>query len=355
MSYDRRHGNRQASSLCVSASPSSISAEPKAKNPPLVKLDLKTGRPSPTSVKSEAAISHYNRPEQESKIPPGLIEATLSKVETAAAKPIQELVDGRLLTQAERLDVALFAFLQWRRTPLGRAWQRHTLETGAKLHEMVYLADPQAVQEAWARQGEHMPLEEAAAWSQEIRRQLEDGELTLEASTNAILGAMFLHVETMSPLIAQKMTWIVLHADSSNPFITSDHPVSIYDPEAGPRRGAGWFSSPTVEVTLPLDARACLLMAPGPPELQHASTDAGTVLEANLRTYAAAQWAIYGPTQAAVQHVRTEAKRQRPRAARLAPWPPLIHILEQSKDKAEPVAVEIYPAPRTAQRGRWKP
>jgi hypothetical protein len=56
-------------------------------------------------VKNEAAISHYNRPEPESSIPPGLIEEILSKVKTAAAKPIQELVDGRLLTQAERLDV----------------------------------------------------------------------------------------------------------------------------------------------------------------------------------------------------------------------------------------------------------
>lgn len=332
-----------------------FSAQPRAKNPPLVKLYLKTGRPSPTSVKSEAAISHYNRPEQESKIPPGLIEETLSKVETAAARPIQELVDGRLLTQAERLDVAVFAFLQWRRTPLSRAWQRHTLETGAKLHEMVYLADPQAVQEAWARQGKHMTLEEAAAWSQETRRQLEDGDLTLEASTNTILGAMFLHVETMSPLIAQKMTWIVLHADGGNLFITSDHPVSIYDPEAGPHRGAGWFSSPKVEVTLPLDACACLLLVPGPPELHHESADAQTVLEANLRTYATAQWAIYGPTQAAVQHVRTEAKRQPSRAARLAPWPPLIHILEQSEHEAGLRAVRIYSAPRTAQRGRSKP
>src|SRR5512132_4422999 len=85
-----------------------FSTQPKAKNPPLVKLDLKTGRPSRTSVKNEAAISHYNRPEPKSKIPPRLIEETLSKIEAAAAKPIQELVDGRLLAQTERLDVALF-------------------------------------------------------------------------------------------------------------------------------------------------------------------------------------------------------------------------------------------------------
>jgi Protein of unknown function (DUF4238) len=332
-----------------------FSAQPRAKNPLLVKLDLKTGRPSPTSVKNEAAISHYNRPEQESKIPPGLIEETLSKVETAAARPIQELVDGRLLTQAERLDVALFAFLQWRRTPLSRAWQRHTLETGAKLHEMGYLADQHAVQEAWARQGKHFTLEEAASWGQEIIRELEQGDLTLEASTNAVLGAMFIGVENMPQLIAQKMTWIMLHSNRSNSFIISDHPVSLYDPEAGPRRGAGWFSSPKVEVTLPLDACACLLLVPGPPELHHESADAQTVLEANLRTYATAQWAIYGPTQAAVQHVRTVAKRQPSRAARLAPWPPLIHILEQSEDKAGLRAVRIYSGPRTAQRGRTKP
>jgi hypothetical protein len=161
-------------------------------------------------------------------------------------------------------------------------------------------------------------------------------------------------VETMPQLIAQKMTWIVLHSERSN-FIISNHPVSVHDPEAGPRRGAGWFSSTKVEVTLPLDARACLLLVPGSPMLHHETADAGTVLEANLRTYAAAQWAIYGPTQASVQHVRAEAKRQRSRAERLTPWPPLIHILEESKGKAAPPQVKIYPAPRTAQRGRSKP
>jgi hypothetical protein len=50
-----------------------FSARPRAKNPPLIKLDLKTGRLSRTSVGNEAAISHYNRPEEGSSIPAGLV------------------------------------------------------------------------------------------------------------------------------------------------------------------------------------------------------------------------------------------------------------------------------------------
>jgi hypothetical protein len=332
-----------------------FSVHPKGRNPTLFKLDLKTGRTFATSVRSEAAIRHYNRPEEGSGIPQGLIEETLSLVETAAAKPLQQLVDGQALTESEQLDVALFVHLQRQRTPLGRAWQIHTLETGAKLHEMVRLADPQVVQELFAQQGEHITLEEAEAWGHEIIRQLERGELMLAANTNAVLGAMFLGVENIPPLIVHKMTWIVLHAESSNDFIISDHPVALYDPAAGPRRGAGWFSSPKVEVTLPLHRHACLLLTPGPPGIEHMSADAGTVLEANLHTYATAQWAIYGPTPAAVQHVRAKAKQQRSRMERLAPWPPLIHMLEQLNDEMEPSTVKIYPAPRKAQRGRSKP
>jgi hypothetical protein len=61
-----------------------FSVDPTAKNPPLFKLDLKTGRTSRTSVKNEAAITHYHRPEEGSGIPPGLVEETLSLVEDAA-------------------------------------------------------------------------------------------------------------------------------------------------------------------------------------------------------------------------------------------------------------------------------
>jgi hypothetical protein len=330
-----------------------FSANPKVRNPSLLKLDLKTGRTSATTVKGEAAISHYNRPEEGSGIPPGAIEETLSQVESAAAEPLRKLAEGQHLTVPEQLNVALLAFLQRRRTPLGRAQSVHTLETGAKLLEMERLADPHSVQEAFTQGGEHITLEEAEARGHEVIRQLEGGELKVVPSLNAVLGTMFIGVENIPLLITQRMTWTVLHAQTSN-FVISDHPVSLHDPEAGPRRGAGWLSSPKVEVTVPLDKHACLLLTPGPPGIEHIQVASEIVLEANLRTYSAAQWAIYGPTPAAVQHVRAAAKRQRAHVARLTPWPPLIHILDSSRDQAKLSDWKIYPAPRTAKRGRSK-
>jgi len=328
-----------------------FSANPKVRNPSLFKLDLKTGRTSATTVKNEGAISHFNRPEEGSNVPPGAIEETLSLVETAAAKPLRKLAEGQHLTVPQQLNAALFMFLQHRRTPLGRAQTTHTLETGATLLQMVRLADPHAVQEAFAQQGEHLTLEEAEARGHEIIRQLESGELELAASTNAVLGAMFLGVENVPPLITQRMTWVVLHTQTRD-FIISDHPVSLHDPEAGPRRGAGWLSSPKVEVTFPFDRHACLLLTPGPPGIEHTQVAAEMVPEVNLRTYAAAQWAIYGPTPASVQHVRAAAKRRRTHVARLTPWPPLIHILDRPPDQAKLSDWKIYPAPSTAKRGR---
>ena len=49
------------------------------------------------------------------------------------------------------------------------------------------------------------------------------------------------------------MTWNIIRAAGREEFIISDHPVHIYDPEAYPDRNGGWFSSPQVQVTFPVD------------------------------------------------------------------------------------------------------
>ena len=60
-------------------------------------------------------------------------------------------------------------------------------------------------------------------------------------------------------------------------FIISDHPVHIYDPEVYPDRNGGWFSSPEVQVTFPVDRKTCLLLHPGPDRWYEIEADAAAV------------------------------------------------------------------------------
>jgi hypothetical protein len=57
------------------------------------------------------------------------------------------------------------------------------------------------------------------------------------------------------------MTWNVVRAPGREEFIISDHPVHIHDPRAYPDRPGGWFSSPLVQVTFPVDRKALQVSA----------------------------------------------------------------------------------------------
>jgi hypothetical protein len=132
----------------------------------------------------------------------------------------------------------------------------------------------------------------------------------------------------------------------------SDHPILLHDPTAPPGYGAGWLSSADAEATCPLDRSAALVAVPGLPELRHADAQPGEVEEVNLRTYASAEWAIYGRSAGVVQQVRAQVKQEKLRVAQFAPAPPTIHILEQSE--GERVKVQrLRPKGEVKRRQRW--
>jgi hypothetical protein len=106
-----------------------------------------------------------------------------------------------------------------------------------------------------------------------------------------------------------KTSWYGLRAPEESRFISSDHPMLLFDSLAPPNTGVGWLSSPSVEATFPLDPSYCLLITPGPPRYIEAKVETMHVDEINLRTYASAQWEIYGQSASQVQSVRRAAKR----------------------------------------------
>ena len=103
---------------------------------------------------------------------------------------------------------------------------------------------------------------------------------------------------------------------------------------------------------MPIDERVCLLLRPGPPTWELRTVDAPTVQEINLRTYASAQWSIYGPSQQVVQDVRTAAKRSRARITELRPRPPRFVIFERKEGETSQSSARVYrpPAERPERR-----
>ncbi len=97
-----------------------FSSGPEADNPPLLRLDKKSGRPSRTSVGKEAVIGHYYRIDKPTpKLPSASAEQDLARLEAEAAEAIRKLSAGVCLSIAERVHMAFFLFMLQQRTPPG--------------------------------------------------------------------------------------------------------------------------------------------------------------------------------------------------------------------------------------------
>lgn len=331
-----------------------FSPDQTTENPPLWRLDKKTGHCSRSSVKNEAAVTHYNRLESVQDMPQNAVEDTLAMVDGLASGITADLVEGRTLEEVKRLEMALFVYLQHQRTPRGRHWLISDFEQAKKLDAMRLLLDAGQMREFYGSQGEEVTLEEATRRGQELAHQLDSGRLELKAQHDHAVGAMFIGANDAAVSIGSEMTWVVFHSRPGEEFVLSDHPVLIHDPTAGPDRGAGWLSSDDAEVTLALDPHAALVLSPGRAELHHLDADKNTVEEINLRTYASAEWSIYGRSQGTLQDVRAVAKRDKQRLARLAPKPPILHIQEFEEGSPRPVDVHrLVPKGEVKRRQRW--
>jgi hypothetical protein len=322
-----------------------FSWEPEAQNPGLWRLDKHGGTPARTSVNNESVISHFYRLESSSTLKATAVEETLALVERNAVEPIRKLVAGTPLNPSERVRMATFLFLQRERTPQARAWQNFMGEQVGALHAEFRLSDPKQVREALRASGSLKSDEEIERFRKKALDQIKSGQAKVVPTNDTSVRMMFTVAREMAVSIAAKMSWFSAKAPAREGYICSDHPLLIHDPTAGHQRGAAWFSSPEVQVTIPLDPTACLVLMPGPPDLRFVEADEREVRELNLRTYASAQWSIYGPTQASVQEIRTEAKRNPSRVTALIARPPGLTVFERMEGAPNPHASTSHRAP----------
>jgi hypothetical protein len=310
-----------------------FSPMPRSENPPIWNLDLSNGRPSKTSVNNETVIRDFYRINQTATpLSPGWAEQMLSRIESDAAEPIRKLAEGLTLTVAERESMAFFLHVQRERTPTARVWHAFLAETILLEDLRAKLSSPEFIQSRFRDQGDPHSEAEVEVWRTAMLDAVDKGEIGVEPSQNREVAQIFLVADKIVPALAHAMAWQSLRAPAGSEFICSDNPLNIYDPGAANRAemhsGVGWISSIAVEATLPLDPRVCLLVTPGPPLWSFLDIDARRVAEINLRTYAAAQQFIYGPSQRSVQVVRQHAKRDRALVETFRPRPPQITMLD---------------------------
>jgi hypothetical protein len=337
-----------------------FSSEPRVDNPPLWNLDISNGKPSGTSVNNETVIRDFYRIDNASgPVSPSWAEEMLSRIESDAAEPIRKLVEGIPLTVIERESMAFFLHVQRERTPTSRAWHAFLAETIILEELKAKLSSPEFIQKRFRDEGDPQSEAEVELWRTQMLDAAERGEIGVEPSQNREVAQIFLVADKIVPPLAHAMTWRSLRAPAGTEFICCDNPLNIYDPGALNRpkmhAGVGWVSSIAVEATLPLDPSVCLLVTPGPPLWRIEEVDATRVDEINLRTYAAAQQFIYGPSQQSVQRVRQNAKRDRMLVEAFRPRPPQITMLDDTgRGETKPRVITHRPPRKSFMHPRKK-
>jgi uncharacterized protein DUF4238 len=118
--------------------------------------------------------------------------------------------------------------------------------------------------------------------------------------------------------VIYEMTWTFLLAAVDDPgFVTSDNPVSLLDPLAGPMRGIGFVSSPAAHFTFPISQNICLLAhhRKGPDSVKMSRLQVRMVNKATI-THADCQ--VYAPFQSTkIQEILNDVTNNRKSTGRV--------------------------------------
>lgn len=298
-----------------------FAADPASPAPIVHTLDVSTGRPSRAAVRDEAVIGQYNRLLPTSDVSPLFVEETFGQLEGAVSRIFDRIAEGQSLSDEQRVHLAFFVYLQFQRTPRGRDRTRWMMEHGMTMALAGRLLDSDGKEASSVPEGS----------AREAAEHLLAGTVKVTASWNTEVLSMFVGCEQIPLMLLQGMTWVVLRAPGDEEFILCDHPVHIYDPYAPKERSGGWFSSPMVQITMPIDPGVCLLLHPGNSRWREVSASPEAVRDINLKTYASAERRIYGRSQGLLQSIRTDSKRYRDLVAMFTPRPPGIMVLDHKK------------------------
>lgn len=192
-------------------------------------------------------------------------EHGLQKLEDLALPILRDLSNRKFSLRVEdRVTFAGYVALAHTKVPTFERFLNFTASLiNAKMMELLAsdkAALASVVAEMSARTGESINPEE-------FRKQLTGGSVVIgQGNRGWTVQEMFKNL-LMIQRVIYEMKWVLLLASNDDDgFLTSDNPVSLFDPSAGPMRGIGFKSSPTAHFTFPLSRGVCLLAQHVPDE-----------------------------------------------------------------------------------------
>jgi hypothetical protein len=215
-----------------------------------------------------------------------MAEETLSQIESVAAPILRRLASGDLeLVDQDRADFLFFLAFMSVRVPVFRDRLESFFEEAGRKMLMVSASHPghfkQTMTKAMKAAGEPMLSED------EIEKQrlwtLNPDNYKVDANPGlSLMHGFKLANDTICPMFME-MRWVFFRAPKGVEFITSDCPLSWYDPTPRPPfYGGHGLGMRGVEVTFPITPTTVLLGTHEGPEGVH-DADLAQVLLFNLR------------------------------------------------------------------------
>lgn len=233
------------------------------------------------------------------------MEAWLALIESHASKALRRIEHpGPIVGLADwdRATIAFFLAILSIRTP---AALRNAEQVGVETMQIQFgseWSDAESFAKQQAERSPGMDAEEIEELRLKALRELETGGIGYEDPTGAAMRTLV----SASGAVAQKIfdsRWAVLRARNGE-FVTSDVALAMHDPEPKfPWSAQAWQSSEAVQVTIPLSSEVCLLITPGPADLQRLDVDRDEVNEVNLRTLGWADRFLFGGSSDLLQEL----------------------------------------------------
>jgi hypothetical protein len=301
----------------------------------IYRYELESGKAQSLSTADVAVVKDYNTLKSRSKEEAGLFELFFALFEEQAAPIISTLVAGEEPSLKEMGILANFVAAQQVRTPRGRGYARFMMEEARRLSMINEVATGGERVKDHLREslGREPSADEVSEWQADTIAVLEHDVKVVADREHEIVGQTIALEKLAETVISKQL--VVLHSPPAKRFrfVLSDEPLVRRDP-ASQSGNAGWAST-SFEATLPVDPEACLLFQQGEAaSVVHMRCPAPKVEEVNLRTYAWAREALFGPNEDRIREVVAQARRSPKLIAALRPVAPKIYIFEEPEPKS---------------------
>jgi len=157
----------------------------------------------------------------------------------------------------------------------------------------------------------------------DLIERLERKEIDFRWFALAEVADIFQRAERMVGVLTEQFDWTLLRSSPDSPFVLSDTPITSYDSKpANALMPGGLMTSRYAQTTMPLDPTTCLMLRPGPGQKGTETVYFRFVDDINLRSYAAADNWVYGPSANCLQKLHQLASDNPVRLAEVSPKAP---------------------------------